>query len=293
MGAVANVHITGGSSGQYLATDGSGNLSWNTISSSGIANGNSNVAIPTANGNVNITAVSNTTMVITGTGANITGYANVSGNVNAAYFIGNGVAISNIAGANVSGTVANATYAVSAGSATTAGTVTTNAQPNITSVGTLTSLDVTGNISGGNINTLGTANVGALIVTGSTTFGNLSAGNLTANYVSLNNGITSNRTNVTVTTNTVIDQFSPSTFRTAKYIISASGDDGYQSVETLLVHDGTTAYITIYGSICSNNTADIIDLSSNINGVSGNVSVYATGTSANLKVNMVSTYIKT
>jgi GxxExxY protein len=66
-----------------------------------------------------------------------------------------------------------------------------------------------------------------------------------------------------------------------------------KSVETLLVHDGTTAYITIYGSICSNNTADIIELSSNINGVSGNVAVYATGTSANLKVNLVSTYIKT
>jgi hypothetical protein len=127
-----------------------------------------------------------------------------------------------------------------------------------------------------------------LIVTGATTFGNL-----TANYVALNNGITSNRSNVTVTTNTVVDQFPPGTFRTAKYIISASGDDGYQSVETLLIHDGTTSYITIYGSICSNATADIIELSSNVNGVSGNVALYATGSSANLKVNMVSTYIKT
>jgi hypothetical protein len=41
---------------------------------------------------------------------------------------------------------------VTATSATTAGTVTTNAQPNITSLGTLVDLDVTGNISGGNIN---------------------------------------------------------------------------------------------------------------------------------------------
>ena len=142
-----------------------------------------------------------------------------------------------------------------------AGTVTTAAQPNITSVGTLTSLAVSGNV--------------------------------TANYVAYNGGLTSNRSNVSVTSNTVVDQFSPSTFRTAKYIISASGDDGYQSVETLLIHDGTTAYITIYGSICSNVTSDIIELSSNINGVSGNVSLYASGTSANLKVNMVSTYINT
>ena len=54
-----------------------------------------------------------------------------------------------VAGANVTGTVANATYATSAG---TAGTVTTAAQPNITSVGNLTSLTVTGNTSTGNLN---------------------------------------------------------------------------------------------------------------------------------------------
>ena len=56
----------------------------------------------------------------------------------------------NIAGANVSGAVANATYADSSG---TAATVTTAAQPNITSVGTLTSVTTSGNIStDGNIN---------------------------------------------------------------------------------------------------------------------------------------------
>ena len=47
-----------------------------------LANGNSNVRIATANGNVTLTAVGNTTMTITGTGANITGTANVSGNAN-------------------------------------------------------------------------------------------------------------------------------------------------------------------------------------------------------------------
>jgi hypothetical protein len=45
------------------------------------ANGNSNVNIPAANGNINLTAVGNTTLVITGTGANITGTANITGNV--------------------------------------------------------------------------------------------------------------------------------------------------------------------------------------------------------------------
>ena len=48
---------------------------------SNISNGNSNVNIATANGNVTIAAVGNTTMTVTGTGANITGTLNVTGNI--------------------------------------------------------------------------------------------------------------------------------------------------------------------------------------------------------------------
>ena len=47
-----------------------------------LANGNSNVYIATANGNVTVAAVGNTTLTITGTGANISGTANISGNAN-------------------------------------------------------------------------------------------------------------------------------------------------------------------------------------------------------------------
>jgi hypothetical protein len=43
------------------------------------SNGTSNVSIPSANGNVNIVAAGNTTVVVTGTGANITGTLNISG----------------------------------------------------------------------------------------------------------------------------------------------------------------------------------------------------------------------
>ena len=64
---------------------------------------------------------------------------NVSGNISAGQFIGDGGGISNVAGANVSGTVALAT---------TSETVSTAAQPNITSTGTLTSLTVSGNVTG-------------------------------------------------------------------------------------------------------------------------------------------------
>ena len=85
LGAVGNVVITGGTGGYVLSTDGSGTLSWvaQAGGSSSISNGNSNVSIPTANGNINFTAVSNTTMVITDTGANISGTANITGNLDA------------------------------------------------------------------------------------------------------------------------------------------------------------------------------------------------------------------
>jgi hypothetical protein len=57
LGNIANVHIYGGSNGQALITDGTGNLSWtSTANVSEIYNGNSNVTIPTTDGNVYINA---------------------------------------------------------------------------------------------------------------------------------------------------------------------------------------------------------------------------------------------
>jgi hypothetical protein len=72
-------------------------------------------------------------------------------NVSANYFIGNGSLLTTITGGNVTGTVANATYA------TTAGTVTTAAQPNITSLGTLIDANISGNLLvSGNLTVNGT-----------------------------------------------------------------------------------------------------------------------------------------
>jgi len=86
LGAVANLHITGGTSGYVLQTDGSGTLSWVAQSGGGgassIVNGNSNVNIASANSNVNISVANNPNIVVvTSTGANINGYANITGNV--------------------------------------------------------------------------------------------------------------------------------------------------------------------------------------------------------------------
>jgi len=117
------------------------------------------------------------------------GNAVFSNTITANYFIGSGANLTSIAGANVTGQVGNALLS---------GTVYTNAQPNITSVGVLTSLSVTGNISSGNANlgNLVTANFfsgnGSLLtgITGSYSNTNVSAylstytGNLSASNVS-------------------------------------------------------------------------------------------------------------
>lgn len=120
---------------------------------SNVSNGTSNVNIPTANGNVTV-SVSGTSNVVTFTssGINVSGYITSTGNltsgnaslgnlVTANYFTGNGSLLSSINGSNVTGQVANALVA---------NTVTNGSQPNITSVGTLLSLAVTGNVTSGN-----------------------------------------------------------------------------------------------------------------------------------------------
>jgi hypothetical protein len=114
---------------------------------------NTNVAayLPTYTGNVSANYFIGNGSLLTGLTESSYGNANVAnylptytGNVSANYFIGNGSTLTNITGSNVTGYVPNANVA---NTATIAGTVTTNAQPNITSVGILTGLVVSGNIT--------------------------------------------------------------------------------------------------------------------------------------------------
>ena len=190
LGNVANLKITGGVNGYVLQTDGTGNLDWaaagggggngspggsNTqiqYNDSGAFGGNTGFTFNEITGNVNIPG----NLIIAGTfsgavananyanyagnafsvsGSNVVGtvananYSAFAGQANTANLSTFATTANAVAGANVSGTVANATYAISAG---TANTVTTNAQPNITSLGTLTSVSVSGNLTSGNAN---------------------------------------------------------------------------------------------------------------------------------------------
>jgi hypothetical protein len=81
------------------------------------------------------------------------------------------VSYNTIGAPSTTGTNASGSWGISVtGSAATAGTVTTAAQPNITSVGTLSSLAVTGNITAGNLTcSSGTVTAATLTETSSIT----------------------------------------------------------------------------------------------------------------------------
>lgn len=140
------------SANTVVVRDANGNIAGNTIT------GNTVVATVGLTGTLTTAAQPNITSVGTLTGLTS------SGNITAAnivastgVFTGNGSGLTNLNATNISTGVLPAgrlsgTYSISiTGAAATAATVTTAAQPNITSVGTLTSLAVTGNITAANI----------------------------------------------------------------------------------------------------------------------------------------------
>ena len=131
LGAVANVHITGGSAGYYLQTDGSGGLSWVSVSAgtgnANIAGGNTQIFFNDAGSSAlgakstftfdkSTDTLSVTNITANGAGITYITGANVSGNVTIAVQSHFANIANSVAGANVSGSVAQATYAGTANS---------------------------------------------------------------------------------------------------------------------------------------------------------------------------------
>lgn len=143
-----------------------------------------------------------------------------------------------------------------------------------TQAGTLAVRDTNGNIYA---NTLSANTVSAhnLSITGTTSFSSM---------VSAKEGIP-----VSKTLDTLIDTFPKTLYRSAKYIVSARNDDGFEVAEILMIHDNTVSFIQTYGDVSTGIVQDIATFSSNI--VSGNVCLYATGSNSNTFVNLVSTYV--
>ena len=226
-----------------------------------------------------------------------------SGNVTASYFIGNGSSLSQLTGANVTGTVASATVAASANSvaganvsgqvanALVAGTVYTSAQPNITSVGTLTTLAVTGNITGGNITTGGVVSATGNITGGNiTTSGVVSAtGNITGSNINTSGNINFSvaegnsdsarifanvASNITSLIMEVSDDIEDKIVLRHKYYATGNTVDMF----TAELANGTQANITVTGNLIATDrvTATNIGNVAAIN-LNGNSSFYLSG----------------
>jgi hypothetical protein len=83
LSSVDNVKISGGTNGQYLKSTGAGGLTFASLDLTKIENGTSSVSIPTTDGDIQISQGGALVLNISGTGANVTGVLNVSGDVNA------------------------------------------------------------------------------------------------------------------------------------------------------------------------------------------------------------------
>jgi hypothetical protein len=63
----------------------------------------------------------------------------------------------------------------------------------------------------------------------------------------------------TVTQQTVVDNFSSSAYRSAKYLVQISTDNAHQISELLLIHDDTDVYMTQYGDIYTDGQLGVFD----------------------------------
>jgi hypothetical protein len=57
---------------------------------------------------------------------------------------------------------------------------------------------------------------------------------------------------VDTTSDQPIDAFDATLYRSVKYVVQASHDSGFQTIEILIMHDNTDVYITRYGLMFTN-----------------------------------------
>lgn len=87
------------------------------------------------------------------------------------------------------------------------------------------------------------------------------------------------------TSTLTINTFNSSVYRTAKYIIQANTSDSYAASEAILIHDGTTAYVTEYGEVFSN--TNLYNVTGDISGADVRLRVTPTGSGTTFKVKRI------
>jgi hypothetical protein len=169
------------------------------------------------------------------------------GVVTASYFVGDGSLLTNVPGS------ANSGYANTSG---------------ISTYATIAGISTYSAISG-----IATYAITAGISTYAASSGiATSARTIVSNEASILTGVTT----TTTSSETPIDNFFASTYRSAKYMVQITEGTSYHATEIFVIHDGTTTYNTEYGTLKTNELLSTFDTDID----SGNVRLLATPTSA-------------
>ena len=95
--------------------------------------------------------------------------------------------------------------------------------------------------------------------------------------------ITSNKSTLATTTETVLDSFAIATFRASEYFIAITQGTDFQSSKIMVGHNGTNTYITQYGTLVSGST--LATFTAAINGANCELKItMASATSATINL---------
>lgn len=299
--AATAVNIATGSTGGASTLTFGGAVSGNTLKIASTAAGTANLTTDVTTGIVNIftSITTGTVNIATGTGASTTNIGGAGGNLvlgantgNSTLTInGNGTGGTAAIATNVTTGTVNAFTALTTGSLNlaTGGASTTSigGAGGIVRIGTTagnSTLTVRGNGTGG------TTTIDTNVTTGianifTTVTGTVNIGGVNSNvYLGTQTAVSGNTTTVATVSQTAVDTFAAATFRSAEYLVQITQGSAYQISKILLVHDGTTAYITEYGTISSGSILGTLDADIS----TGNVRLLVTmgsATSASVKTN--------
>ena len=244
--------------------------------------------VGTASGNLTLSPVGTSVLIETGKFINIADLSNTQ-----VVYSNNGALVGN-ASLTYNGTTLAVTGNISAGNIE--GTLSTAAQTSITSVGTLTSLAVTGNVSAGNVSATGIAgtlstaaqtaitSVGtltSLAVTGNVSTGNVSgaAGTFTDVYGTIGTAAQTSITSVGTLTSLAV------TGNVSAGNVSATGIAGTLSTaaQTAITSVGTLTSLAVTGNVSTGNVSGTAGTFSDITSSSGTLTFNSAGADKDIK----------
>jgi hypothetical protein len=317
---VATYRVGGGTSGNIVTNF--VNAASHIVGSSFIANATALVHTGYANVTTSVNSalltvgtnfIANATALVHTGSANVTGAVNASSHTVGTNFIANATALVHTGYANVTGAINASSHTV--GTTFTANATLVNAaainvtgQVNTATFYVATSANVGSNVQVttsqlfiGNATVNSFANSVMLKVSNSTAYTSIEPGSVSLTGASITTGVAS-FTGLTINTNYEIQVLAntdlginttsalviytfPTTYSSAKILAQVRRTGNTQTSDMIVAHDGTDAFISVYGTVISPSTsADLGDFSVGINGSNVELKYKQTGTNSAVKL---------